>query len=119
MIILWVNEQFNIEFWFSDNLKEHEAKVREDDPDYEVVLSRGLTTTWWDDKRKIKKIGIYASSTATLAHECVHAANRICCQIDQQPDPDNDEFFCYLVEDIFRQYCKRIKPNWNKEAWRQ
>lgn len=119
MIRLWVNEQYNVHFWFNDNLKEHEAKVREDDPDYEVCLSRGLTTTWWDDKNKIKKLAIYASSTATLAHECVHAANAICRQIEARPDPDNDEFFCYLVEDIFRQYCKRIKPNWNKEAWRQ
>lgn len=121
MIRLWFNEQFNVHFWFTDSLKEMEVKVCEDYHDYEVHGANGKMISWvvGEKQHQRKNIAILAISPATLAHECVHATHEICDWTGQKPDIENDEFFCYLVENIFRQYCKRIKPNWNKEAWRQ
>lgn len=120
MIKPYFNEQFGITFWFTNNLKEMEAKVQEDFPDYTLTDASGKMVSWTTGSkpRTRKNIGVFALSTATLAHECVHAAHEVMSWTDQKPDIENDEFFCYLVEDIFRQYCKHIKPTWNKEAWR-
>lgn len=117
MIASYAEEQFSIMFWFCTSAKELDEKKREDYPDSGSNGScRGRTSLWSTDDRT--NICIYASSPAVLAHECVHAANFILDLVGQQPDIDNDEFYCYLVGHIFRQYCKHVRPTWNKETWK-
>lgn len=42
----------------------------------------------------------------TYAHECVHAANNTMVTAKCAPDFVNDESYCYLVENIFKQGLK-------------
>lgn len=52
-------------------------------------------------------LGVFNGELHVLAHECAHAAFRICemCGVEITRDGTN-ETFCYLVDKIFR-FCER------------
>lgn len=118
MIKRWLEEQYDYTFWFATTAKELEERVQQDKPYTELTGIKGNTVQWFvgEGALRVKNLGIHANSQATLAHECVHAANFIYDQIGQRPDVENDEAYAYLVGYVFRQYCKHVKPSWNKEA---
>ncbi|EJQ8147404.1 hypothetical protein N8J30_004110 [Salmonella enterica subsp. enterica serovar Newport] len=55
-------------------------------------------------------IGIFNGESHVLAHECAHAAFRICslCGVEINPDGSN-ETYCYLLGAIFRFAEEHVK----------
>lgn len=79
-----------------------------------VYIERGLRDNDYSAKVEFEPLTLkYNEKLLTLkilVHECVHITNQICkrCLLDFE-NYDNDEWYAYLLSDIFNRIYKVVK----------
>jgi len=111
----YYDDVMDVQFHFSVKMNEIAKWYNDthDDSSVRLGASRGVTITWCDETGL--HVGIEADTPCTLVHECIHAKNTIMERRGQRPDVLNDEWEAYYTSYIFRQFCRAVKPSWNRE----
>lgn len=104
-------ELFDENFWFFINWKPQEClNYLADYFNVEgLPLSdkRGCAINLNNERKQVKAIFINKETSkemfhATLAHECIHAANMVFVQRDVKTTNENDELLCYYVSQLIK-----------------
>lgn len=108
---VWV-DLYRFEFYMCRDNAELDAVVMKDYPDAQSENddALGRFRIWCKGKGHKNKVGIYAGSLDTLAHECLHASLRIMEEIGMTVDCEHDEPAAHLAGYLFRTYCKNLHP---------
>jgi len=107
----WV-DLYRFRFYMCRNCNELDVETIKDYPDFQKENDnpKGKFRFWCKGAGYENKIGIYADSLDTLAHECLHASLRIMDLIGMPVDCEHDEPIAHLAGYLFRTYCKNLYP---------